>query len=131
MTAYKQSKTVRMLAQLEGPLVYALAGITALVSLLVYGTTLIRGGSGLLDMLQPVFGVPYAMLVGAILISLLVINKRWKMLVVIALAQVIHILVLVSPTATRLFSWSEFLNSSVTIACLLTAACIYYQLVEE
>lgn len=127
----KQSHVRWVLAGLESPIVYTLTCVTVAVNLFVYGATKIRGGDGLLRNLEPFFGVPYAVLIGAILVSILAINKRVKLLVVILLGEVIHFLVLVSPTGEQTFSLHEHLSSSITIACLLTTACIYYDLVDE
>lgn len=113
-------------------LIYALTFISATVSLLVYGTTLIRGGDGgLLVGLKPWFGVPYALSVGGLLVLTLAFTGRCKCLVVIFLGEAIHLLVWASPGKSRSFAWEEYLAISVTIACLLVSASIYYQLVEE
>lgn len=115
----------------ERPLIYSITVLVALVSLLVYGMTLLRGGDGLLDFLRPVFGVPFWLLTGATLIFALAITGRWKSLVVVGLGEAIHILTIVSPTRERPFDIAEHLSVSVTIAFLLVTTCMYYHLVDE
>jgi len=127
-------KKLQRIVRYIGPfLIYTLTVIAATVSLLVYGTTLIRGGGdgGLFGGLKPWFGVPYALTVGGLLLLILAITERWKCMVVIALGEAIHLLVLVGPGSSRVFAWGDYLAISVTIACLLVSASIYYQLVEE
>lgn len=117
--------------KLDSALVHALTVVTAGVSILVYGQTLLRGSDGILDHLRPVFGIPFALAVGLLLLATLAVNQRWKCIIVILLGETIHGLLLGSPFRSGPISWNEYVMSSVTIACLLASACLHFQLVDE
>jgi hypothetical protein len=109
-------------------LIYALTLLATTVSLLVYGTTLIRAGEGgLLVSWSPWFGVPYALSIGGLLVLILTITGRWQCLILITMGEAIHWLILASPSNSGSFAWGAYLANSVTIACLLVAASILYQ----
>lgn len=116
------------LRSIEPFLIYALTLIATTVSLLVYGTTLIRAGDGgLFVAWSPWFGVAYALSIGGLLILTLTITGRWQGLILIAVGEAIHLLILAIRGNSPSFAWGEYLANSVTIACLLISASILYQ----
>ena len=113
-------------------LIYALTLLASTVSLLVYGTTLIRAGDGgLFVSWSPWFGVPYALSIGGLLVLTLTITGRWQCLILIAVGEAIHLLIQASPGNSGSFAWGAYLANSVTIACLLVSASILYQWGDE
>ena len=118
--------------KLNSLIIHSLAFLTASVSILVYGQTLLRGsGGGLFDQFRPLFGIPFALIIGFVLLTTLAICHSWKYLVVVLLGEIIHLLLLGSPYRTRPFHWDEYLMTSATIACLLASACLHFHLVDE
>jgi hypothetical protein len=121
---------MRVVNDLERPIVYALTVIASAVSLLVYGSTLVRSGDGLLSFLRPVFGSAFALTWLALLALTFAVNRRWKGLLILILAFVVTLAVSMSPTRAAPLPWNEFLVSTATLALLVSAGCLHYELLD-
>ena len=117
--------------QIEAPFVYGMTVFASLVGLLVYGTTLVRGGGGILDFLQPVFGTAYGLFMLVMLVAILSINRRWKGLAVIAAVYGLMLILSFSPTRKAPMSLNEYFALSAMLALLVVSTCLYYRLLDS
>ena len=122
----------RTLREVEAPIIYTLTFVAASVGMLVYGATKINSGrgGGLFANLRPIFGVPYALLVGGTLVALLAYLRQWKGLVIVGAAYLLYFGLSLAPGGRSPFAWNEYLALSASLACLITACLVHYDLLD-
>ncbi len=128
----KRTGLRQILREVEAPIVYTLTFVAATVGILVYGATKINSGrgGGLFANLRPIFGVPYALLVGGILVTLLAYLRQWKGLAIVGVAYLLYLGLSLAPGHKGPFAWNEYLALSASLACLITACLVHYDLLD-
>jgi hypothetical protein len=83
-----------------------------------------------LSSFKPYFGIPFGLTISIVLIAVLAINRHWKGIVVAIAAYGLMLLLSFSPTRTAPLPVESYFALSSTLALLLTAGCLYYDLLD-
>ena len=121
----------RIVSNLETPIIYAMAIVSSVIGIVVWGATKSgRPDSGLLSQFKSVFGTEYGLLFMACLISILFANRRWKGIVVVAAAWVL--LSLTEPGLGNFIepAWDEYFALGAMLSSLCIAFCVRYKLLD-
>lgn len=122
---------LKLIRDLEVPIVYGMTAIAIFVSLFVYGATLLRSDGGLLDFLKPIFGLPYSLIFLFLLLAVLVNSRRWKGVLLVVVAYILMLMISFSSTRSDPDWLTEYLVLSVTMALLFVTAGLHHELLDN
>lgn len=126
----------QLVRDLEKPIIYALMFTVSTVAVLVWGVSKIRGGrggatAGLFSDLQPIFGTYYGIVLMAIVLAVLICNRRWIGVGIMIVSHLMQLMMYSLPLRVRPFSWDEYLALSPLIGLAIVTYCVYYDCWER